>query len=566
MEQAILEKYNEWLSNLKEISQEDYNHLKSINDEKTIIDLFYKDLSFGTGGLRGVMDIGSNRLNSYTIFKATYGLALYLKEHFKEPSVVIGYDSRNHSSEFALLAAKVFVALGVTPYLFKELIPTPIVSYAIRYLHAKSGIIITASHNPREYNGYKVYNELGSQITLNAAEEIYQKIQKVDPFKCYLFCTDKKHEDKIEYIKEEVIQSFIESTLRVSCLKDFSPKEVKIVYTPLNGTGRRPVVETLTRAGFTNIIIPKEQEYPDGNFTTCPYPNPEMREALTLGIQTCKTVNSDLLIATDPDCDRCGIGVKYHDDFILLSGNEVAILLLTFFTEITNCNNKELVRSIVSTSFVDKIAQDHDINVKLVLTGFKFIGEEINRLEQQGKANDYLFGFEESYGYLTNKDVRDKDAVNAALIISEMFYYYKQKNISLIDQLEHIYAQYGYCKNSLLTHTFAGRDGMIQMNNIMNRLRNSSLEELSSIFNSEVIAKEDYLTSKIIQKDKEDKLTLPKSDVIMLHFSNHSRLTIRPSGTEPKLKCYIEIILKDKLETEKKLEFYQNQFHAFIGE
>ncbi len=567
MDEKINLCYQYWLNNLKSISTDDYQSLLSIKDEKTITDLFFKDLTFGTGGLRGVMGLGSNRLNFYTIYRATHGLALYLKSKKQYPKIVIGYDSRKNSFEFAFLVAKVMSNLGIESYLFKELIPTPIVSYAIRKLKADGGVIITSSHNPREYNGYKVYNDEGSQITLKAAQEITTRINSIDLFKDYLSLTSLGETTRIHYIDEKLIDDFIQSTLRVSLLNDFSPKDVNIVYTPLNGTGLKPVLTILEKAGFKHVSVPALQRDPDENFTTCPFPNPELKEALTLGIQLCHEVNADLLLATDPDCDRCGIGVKYHDQFLLLSGNEVAILLLNFFLETKDCSQKEIVHSIVSTSLVDHIADKNGIEVKHVLTGFKYIGEEINRLEKEGQTDRFLFGFEESYGYLTNTEVRDKDAVNAALIIAEMFYYYKVRGINLIDKLEEIYQLYGYNKNILLWHTFAGKNGMEFMNETMHALRQMSFCQLDEFFHSTVIQIDDFLVGKqITSENKQTELTLPQSDVLIFYFNDGARLAIRPSGTEPKLKCYIEVICKEKNKVEEKLAFYQKAFERIIGE
>lgn len=567
MDEKINLCYQYWLNNLKSISTDDYQSLLSIKDEKTITDLFFKDLTFGTGGLRGVMGLGSNRLNFYTIYRATHGLALYLKSKKQYPKIVIGYDSRKNSFEFAFLVAKVMSNLGIESYLFKELIPTPIVSYAIRKLKADGGVIITSSHNPREYNGYKVYNDEGSQITLKAAQEITTRINSIDLFKDYLSLTSLGETTRIHYIDEKLIDDFIQSTLRVSLLNDFSPKDVNIVYTPLNGTGLKPVLTILEKAGFKHVSVPALQRDPDENFTTCPFPNPELKEALTLGIQLCHEVNADLLLATDPDCDRCGIGVKYHDQFLLLSGNEVAILLLNFFLETKDCSQKEIVHSIVSTSLVDHIADKNGIEVKHVLTGFKYIGEEINRLEKEGQTDRFLFGFEESYGYLTNTEVRDKDAVNAALIIAEMFYYYKVREINLIDKLEEIYQLYGYNKNILLWHTFAGKNGMEFMNETMHALRQMSFCQLDEFFHSTVIQIDDFLVGKqITSENKQTELTLPQSDVLIFYFNDGARLAIRPSGTEPKLKCYIEVICKEKNKVEEKLAFYQKAFERIIGE
>lgn len=542
MENIVLEKYNKWINYLKTNNEAEYHKLKSITSQDYLYDLFYKDLEFGTGGLRGIMELGSNRFNEYNVYKATRGYGNYLLSKFERPSVVIGFDSRNNSQNYAKIAANVLLNLGIKVYLFSKLIPTPIVSYAIRLLKANGGIIITASHNPKEYNGYKVYNYNGGQITLSEANLIFEEINKIDALEEYIKFSECTNNESLVEIYDAVLNSFISSTLKTSVIKDFSNKNIKIVYTPLNGTGLVPVLNTLKNAGFHEIVVPKKQEQPDGNFPTCPYPNPELKEALKLGVEECNETNSDLLLATDPDCDRCGVGVRYKDRFVLLNGNEIATLLLQFLIETKKCDGKEIVRSIVSTSIVDKIASENNINVKKVLTGFKFIGEEINNLELSGKLNDFLFGFEESYGYLTNTEVRDKDAVNACLLISEMFYFYYKQNINLIEKLNSIYRRYGYCKNKLITHTFNGPSGIIKMNMIISNIRKASFERLNKLFGLEVVEVEDFLNSKSISKECNKIIDLPKSNVIIVRFKHDVSIILRPSGTEPKLKCYLEAI------------------------
>lgn len=542
MENIVLEKYNKWINYLKTNNEAEYHKLKSITSQDYLYDLFYKDLEFGTGGLRGIMELGSNRFNEYNVYKATRGYGNYLLSKFERPSVVIGFDSRNNSQNYAKIAANVLLNLGIKVYLFSKLIPTPIVSYAIRLLKANGGIIITASHNPKEYNGYKVYNYNGGQITLSEANLILEEINKIDALEEYIKFSECTNNESLVEIYDAVLNSFISSTLKTSVLKDFSNKNIKIVYTPLNGTGLVPVLNTLKNAGFHEIVVPKKQEQPDGNFPTCPYPNPELKEALKLGVEECNETNSDLLLATDPDCDRCGVGVRYKDRFVLLNGNEIATLLLQFLIETKKCDGKEIVRSIVSTSIVDKIASENNINVKKVLTGFKFIGEEINNLELNGKLNDFLFGFEESYGYLTNTEVRDKDAINACLLISEMFYFYYKQNINLIEKLNSIYRRYGYCKNKLITHTFNGPSGIIKMNMIISNIRKASFERLNKLFGLEVVEVEDFLNSKSISKECNKIIDLPKSNVIIVRFKHDVSIILRASGTEPKLKCYLEAI------------------------
>ena len=587
MEKETLSRYKYWLDSLKNIDQNDYNELKSIQNEEIINDLFYKDLSFGTGGLRGIMSLGSSKLNKYNIYKATEGFALYLKEKYKEKinnngeiSVAIGYDSRYNSKEFAYLSSLVLASNKIRVYLFKELTPTPVVSFAIRKLKANGGIIITASHNPKEYNGYKVYNENAYQITLNEANEILAKINSVDTFKDFKLHSDEKNIDKsyISYINDDIFNEYINSTLSSSLLKSRNKKEnFKIVYTPLNGTGLRYVKEVLVKSGFNDLIIVKEQEKPDPLFLTCPKPNPELKETLFLGVKYLKNTSSDILLATDPDADRVGLVIndKIKDEIYYPSGNEIAILLLDFIINYnlninkidkSYFNNKVVVRSIVSTSLVDKITKKYNINLKTVLTGFKFIGEIINSLEKENKLDNYLLGFEESYGYLTNTDIRDKDSINASLLISEMCYFYKINNISLIDKLDSIYKEYGYYKNILLTHNFDGENGMKKMKEIMKKIRNLSLNELSNILKEEVIIKEDYLNKESIDiNNNKKKINLPSSDVLILIFKNETRFMIRPSGTEPKLKCYIEVNSLNKEESEELINKYQDLFNLLMN-
>lgn len=567
MNEIALGNFNIWKKKLQKISRKDLERLLEMKEED-VSDSFYKDLSFGTGGLRGKMGLGTNRINEYTIYKATRGVGLYLNSKFNKPSVVIGYDSRNHSREYAYLSANVFANLGIKVHIFRELIPTPVVSFAIRYLKASAGIILTASHNPKEYNGYKVYNENANQITLDEANSIIDEINKIDPLNEFLEYTNNINTSLlINEINDDLIEDYIKSTEKTSLLQGFYSKEIKIVYTPLNGAGYKLVPEVLKNRGFKNVLIVDEQKNPDGNFPTCPKPNPELKEAMELGIKLAKSSNSDLLIATDPDCDRCGIGVRHNDDFVLLNGNEVAILMLNYLTEVKrDLVDKEIVRSIVSTSFIDKIAKASNIKVKKVLTGFKYIGEEMNRLERKGKLDDFLFGFEESYGYLTNKEVRDKDAVNAALFIAEMREYYRHNGHSLIEQLDDVYKKYGYNKTILLTEELDGEKGLKRIEEIVQKFRNMYFNELDKLFSEKVSVKEDYLLSKSFSRHASSEILLPKSNVLIFMLEDETRFMIRPSGTEPKIKCYIETNDKDKKECLLKLDKYANLFRKIVNE
>ncbi len=582
MEKETLYRYKYWKKCLKDINYDDYLKLCSINNENIINDLFYQDLIFGTGGLRGVMELGSSKLNIYNIYKATQGLSLYLFSKYKDDinniSVVVGYDTRNNSIEFAKISAIVLASNNIKVHLFKDYSPTPLVSFAIRKLKAQAGIMITASHNPKEYNGYKVYNENAYQITINEANKIINEINKVDTFLDFKKHTDINNIDLslIDYVDEKISEQFIESNLNCSILKDKKDKnDLKIIYTPLNGTGKNYVIKALNKDGFNNLITVKEQLDPDPNFTICPKPNPELEEALSLGINYLKEYDGDLLIATDPDADRSGVVIKKKNkDIYLLTGNEVGLLLLNFIIEY-NLNvlrkdksyfkNKEVVRSIVSTSLIDKICEKYQIKLKTVLTGFKFIGEELFNLEKNNKLSSFLLGFEESYGYLTNTEVRDKDSINASILISEMTYFYKKQGIDLSQKLNSIYEEYGFYKNILLTHNFLGEDGMLKMKEIMFNLRNRSLNELNNLLKEEVILKEDYLLSKAINnKNNTFNISLPKSDVLIIKFKNNSRLMIRPSGTEPKLKCYIEAVSNSLNETNNLISKYKDLFSLII--
>lgn len=544
--------YNIWKSEKlkdKELSEE----LKSIsNDEEAINDRFYKELEFGTGGLRGVLGAGTNRINIYTIGKATQGYANYLLSKESSPSIAIAYDSRINSEKFAHHAACVMAANGIKVYLWKELMPTPSLSFAVRYLGCAGGIVITASHNPSKYNGYKVYASDGCQITTKAADEILELINNVDTFK------DVKISDYNEFIKngdiniisDEVFDAFInEVSLQSLAGKDIN-KNVKIVYTPLYGAGLKCVTTCLKNNGFNNIVIVKEQATPNGNFPTCPYPNPEIREALEVGLKVAKDEGADLLIATDPDCDRVGIAVKDNNEYTLLSGNEVGILLLDYICkrriELGKMPDKPVcIKTIVTTDMASNVAKDYGVEIIDVLTGFKFIGEQIGLLEAKNETSRYIFGFEESYGYLTGSYVRDKDAVNGSFMIAEMFAYYMSRGKSLIEVLDSLYQKYGYCLNTLHSFEFEGESGMKKMQDIMKSLR----EDIPNEFvDKKIVEVQDYLLSEItdIVSNNKRGINLPKSNVIKYILEGNSSIVLRPSGTEPKLKLYISISAKSK--------------------
>ena len=529
--------FSKWLDNVEETDL--IEELKNM-DEAAIEDAFYRDLAFGTGGLRGTIGAGTNRMNVHVVAKASQGLANYLLSSTEAPSVVIGYDSRIKSDLFAHTAASVFAANGVKVWLWPELNPVPTVSFATRYLHTSAGVMITASHNPSKYNGYKVYGDDGCQITTEAAKAILDQINALD-----IFSDVKKTafdevmaEGLIQYIDPAVLTAFIEEVKGQSVLfGDEIDHNVAIVYSPLNGTGLKPVTKVLEESGFTNITVVEEQKYPDGNFPTCPYPNPEIREAMELGLKYAVNTGADLLLATDPDADRCGIAVKSEDGYRLLSGNEVGLLILDYICSQRQKHGKMpkkpvFVKTIVTMDLAEKIAEHYGVSTINVLTGFKFIGEVIGELEKAGRADDYICGFEESYGYLTGTYVRDKDAVNAAFMICEMFAFYKTRGVSLLQKLDELYSTYGYCLNTLHSYEFDGSSGMAKMQAIIAEFH----KDVDEIAGQKVEKTEDYSVGLN---------GLPKSDVLK-YYTKSGSVIVRPSGTEPKLKTYISVTAKDR--------------------
>lgn len=543
---------NIWLEN-KQLDEKMRRELTSLTDEAEIYDRFYRELEFGTGGLRGVLGAGTNRMNIYTVRKATQGFADYINKHYADcPSVAIAYDSRINSDIFAMEAGKVLLANGIKVYLYSELMPTPALSFAVRYYNCVAGIMVTASHNPAKYNGYKVYNEEGCQMTLDAAAEVLSLIQKVDIFKDV-----KLVDEKPTPIPTEVCEKFLEAVLGESVGTNCD--NVSLVYTPLNGAGNRPVREILKRIGVGKITIVEEQENPDGNFTTCPYPNPEKEEALHLGLLLCEKLDKDgngpdLLLATDPDCDRVGVAIKNkktdvthgiegsdhgaQNAYQLITGNEIGLLLLDFICQRRQDavkgigrakpmpQNPITIRTIVSGKMADAVAEHYGVEMKTVLTGFKFIGEQIKILEEKGEESRYIFGFEESYGYLSGTYVRDKDAVNGAMLICQMVSFYKREGKTLADRLEELYQTYGYYQNGLIDFAFEGAAGMEKMAQIMEDFRKNPPK---GIIGKNVVKSVDYMQP----------TDLPKADVLEYILEEGSSFMVRPSGTEPKLKIYL---------------------------
>lgn len=541
-----IELYGLWLENATE-DPDLQTELKSIKDDADAVnDRFYRDLEFGTGGLRGVIGAGTNRMNIYTVKRATQGFADYLNQEYTNPSVAISFDSRIKSDVFSKAAAEVLAANGIKVHIYKELMPTPCLSFAVRELKCQGGIMVTASHNPAKYNGYKVYGEDGCQITLRDAEIILSKINSLDIFNDVKTSSFDEEVEKgnISFIGQEVIDAFYEHVLAEGINTELCASSgLKVVYTPLNGTGNKPVREILSRIGISDVTIVKEQENPDGNFTTCPYPNPEIREALEVGLRYCNEVQPDLLLATDPDCDRVGIAVPDgNGGFALFSGNEVGAMLLEYICQQrikngTMPENPVAVKTIVTTDIVNLIGKEYGVEIIDVLTGFKFIGEQIKLLENKNQENRYIFGFEESYGYLSGTYVRDKDAVNASMLICEMAAYYRTQGITLLQARENMYKKYGVFYQTLHSFTFEGESGMKKMNDIMNTLRNNPPASIAGI---SIVKFDDYKTgvSKDIISGTETEISLPKSNVLAFFLEGGSKVIVRPSGTEPKIKTY----------------------------
>ena len=554
MEPLILKRYQEWLNSDK-LSKEEKEELFLIKDnEQEIINRFNQDLEFGTGGLRGIMAVGTNRMNRHIIRKASQGLANYLNKNFKNPKVAIAYDSRLQSDFFSKVASETLAANGVEVFLYSELMPTPALSFAVRYLKCDAGIVVTASHNPKKYNGYKVYGPDGCQITVDAAKAILGEIQLVDVFKDVKTSKFEEgvKEGKIHLLDDSVFEAFIASTLKQSLYK--GNRDIKLVYTPLYGAGYRCVTTALKRDGFNHLDIVKEQIGPDGNFPTTPYPNPEIKEALELGIKLLLESKSHVLLATDPDSDRCGVVVNQNGSPVILTGNEVGILLFDFIyhqrKELgTLSKHPVLVKTIVSSDMANVMAKSFGADVLEVLTGFKFIGEQMLHLEQKGEINRFLFGFEESCGYLSNPDVRDKDAVNAVLLISEMAAYYHSKGMTLKDRMDALYNEYGDFKTALLTFEFDESVYKAKIASLMSLFRSDKVYDVIP----DIDHVGDYLKQKIIYKDHEEPSGLPASDVMKFFLKDNETITVRSSGTEPKLKAYIFANGNNQLEKYKKL-------------
>ena len=539
--------YMEWLSWCDE---ETKNALLTIKDEREIKDRFYCDLKFGTGGMRGIMGAGSNRMNKYIIRKATKGLADYLLSKRKSEvnrGVVIAYDSRNHSNEFALEVAHVLSSAGIPVKIFSELQPTPVLSFAVKYLHAIAGIVITASHNPKEYNGYKVYDEFGDQIIPNIANEL---IKYVENIKDIQNIDARGNNSKIEYIGEDIVDAFVNAVFCQSLLKG-GVGPLRIVYTPLHGAGNKPVRKILAKAGFDDIHVVKEQELPDGDFNTVKSPNPEEHSALALGVKLAEKVNADIVVGTDPDSDRIGVGILHNGEYKLLTGNQIGALLVNFVLSMKKQLNYKstVIKTVVTGELGADIARDKGVQVIETLTGFKYIGEKITQYMKE-PSHEFVMGYEESYGYLIGTHAQDKDAVVAAMLICEMTSFYKEQGKTLFDVLELLYKKYGYYYDSLDSYTLKGIDGNKKIQSIMTSLRNNSKNFINDF------------------QDKIDFIDgigdLPKEDMIKYILSDRSWIAVRPSGTEPKIKIYYSIKDTSRINAQKRREDYKKQFELIF--
>lgn len=563
--------YKLWLEKASE--EEVLSELKAVEGkDDEILDRFWQNLTFGTGGLRGVLGAGTNRMNVYTVSQATQGLSNYLNEAFENPSVAVGYDSRINSDKFAKAAASVLAANGIKVYIFKELMPTPIVAYAVKELGCSSGIVITASHNPSKYNGYKCYDERGYQMTDEAAKRTLEYINSCDIFEdVKTMCFEEGVKSgKIEFIEDSFLDKYFSLVLSRSINPEIAKDtDLSVIYTPLNGTGNKPVRKILSMMGIKDVSVVPVQEMPDGRFPTCSFPNPEIREAFNEALKIAETKKADLLLATDPDCDRVGIAVLTEGEYKLLTGNDVGCLLVDYIlsqkkAKGTLSENPVIIKSIVSSDMATAVAESYGAEVKNVLTGFKYIGELMTLLQEKGEEARFELGFEESYGYLSGMHTKDKDAVNASMLICEMAAYYKSQGKTLCDVMNGLYEKFGYWNNALFNFGFEGADGMKKMTEMMDGLREESPRCLGSV---SVAAFEDYKTGKAVdfKSGAEYNLDYPSSNVIILVMENRDKVIIRPSGTEPKIKIYAMVQGENEENAKQQTEAYKKDMMAVLG-
>ena len=560
------EEYKKWISNSNFDAEVAEELLKIKDDEKEIEDRFYKELEFGTAGLRGIMGAGLNRMNKYTVGKATQGLANYIKKkNGEERGVAISYDSRNNSKEFSEIAALCLNANGIKAYVFDRLSPVPELSFAVRKLNCIAGIMITASHNPPKYNGYKVYGEDGAQIVSPVDKEIMQEVKNIKDF------SEIKQISKEEAIKnrlyniigEEIHTEYLKEIEKLLLNKEIIKKQenLSIVYTPLYGTGNIPVQSALSKIGFKNVHIVKEQEMPDGNFPTVDYPNPEDKKAFKLALELAKKVNAEIVLATDPDADRLGVFVKNENEYIPLTGNMSALLILEYILSQKSernilTENAVVIKSIVSSTMVKPMVDSYKVKLEEVLTGFKYIGEKIKKHEEN-KDYNFIFGYEESYGCLTGTYARDKDGIAAVVLLCEAAAYYKENGISLWNQMQNIYKKYGFYKEGVKQITLEGIDGADKIKNIMSNLRENTPKKFGS-FQVEKIRDYESQTILDLNTNEIEKIDMPKSNVLYYELSKDAWLAVRPSGTEPKIKYYIGIKGNSQEEADKMMEELQD--------
>lgn len=536
------DKYSQWLT----FDEETRKELESVTDEKEIEDRFYKDLAFGTGGLRGIMGAGSNRMNKYTVGKATYGLAQYLKsKNSGEIKVALAYDSRNNSAYFAKVAAGIFASCGFKVYLYQMIVPVPVLSFTTAYKNCTAGVMITASHNPKEYNGYKVYDSKGCQFCTEDAKNAIEFINKITDYSSIPFCDESEN---IIYIGEEVLDKFLEEVKKQSVYEEKS--DLKVVYTPLHGTGNIPVRRMISDF---DVTVVKEQELPDGNFSTVRSPNPEEKDALNIAIEKAKEIGGDLVLGTDPDCDRVGIAVKDKDRYVLLTGNQTGALLVKFILTMKKASLTEkstLVKTIVTSELGANIGRSFGLQIEETLTGFKYIGDKINKYEQSGD-NDFVMGYEESYGYLVGTHARDKDGVVSSMLICQMAAWYKNQGKTLIDGLNDIYEEYGYYLDSLDSFVLKGKDGAEKIGELMAYFREKDKNLFAGI-------KEVTDFSKGIRD-------LPKENVLKFIWEDGSWMAVRPSGTEPKIKVYYSIQDKSREKAQERFDEISSVMRAVIN-
>lgn len=537
------EKYNLWLT----FDEDTKNELMSITDKKEIEDRFYKDLAFGTGGLRGIMGVGSNRMNKYTVGKATLGVANYLKsKNSGDIKVALAYDSRNNSAFFAKTAAGIFASCGFKVYLYETLVPVPVLSFTTHYLGCTAGVMITASHNPKEYNGYKVYDSKGCQFCTEDAENAIEYINAIEDFSSIPFSDS---DEGITMIGEDVLSEYLKQVAKQSVYTEKS--DLKIVYTPLHGTGNIPVRRMLQGM---DVTVVKEQELPDGNFSTVRSPNPEEKDALNIAIEKAKEIGADLVLGTDPDCDRVGIAVKDGDDYVLFTGNQTGALLVKFVLTMhkSELNPKStLIKTIVTSELGANIGRKFGLNIEETLTGFKYIGDKINKYEETGER-EFVIGYEESYGYLVGTHARDKDAVVSSMLICQMAAWYKNHGKTLVDGLNEIYDEYGYYLDYLDSFVLKGKDGAEKIQSLMVLFRNTGKDLFDGI--KEIIDFKDGIRD------------LPKENVLKYIFEDGSWLAVRPSGTEPKIKVYYSIVDKDRDNAKHRLETIRTKIKSMIND